>query len=203
MEGSTVWCAETSAAHFTVTTAWRYIDDRIRTLPLRPDPGPLEPALRSIRGGVPGVKVSIRDLPGRTVRFWVYAVDPHLCHTDVSFEVWAQDVLVGRYATARGAEANWSILGPFEVTVAKDRELARSRAGGSEASGVSPPSAWRPLTRHASGRAGTPTPSGSWRAAASGCLSARQRQGRAASKSALRTEYESTTMQSGQGGMAP
>ena len=123
MEGSTVWCAETSAAHFTVTTAWRYIDDRIRTLHLRPDPGPLEPALRSIRGGVPGV-VSIRDLPGRTVRFWVYAVDPHLCHTDVSFEVWAQDVLVGRYATAREAEANWSILGPFKVTVAEDRELA-------------------------------------------------------------------------------
>ncbi len=123
VQGTTVWCGEKSAAHFTVSSAWVYIDDRIRTLPLAPDPGALEPALRSFRGGVPGLKVTFREPPGRRLDVRVIVVEPHLSRAPSHFEVWVNGVLVQRYDSSMDAAANWCWLGPFPVTLDDGAEL--------------------------------------------------------------------------------
>jgi hypothetical protein len=123
VQGTTVWCAEKSGAHFNVSSAWVYIDDRIRTLTLSPDPAGLEPALRSFRGGVPGVKVTFREPPGRRVDIRVLVVEPHLSRAPSHFEVWVNGVLVERYESSMVADANWCELGPFAVTLGEREEL--------------------------------------------------------------------------------
>lgn len=119
-DGSTVWYGEESTTRFSVLAAGSYVDDRIATLKLSPDPGALLPALRSIRGEMAGVKVRFRGLSGKRVRMRLYVVDPGLCATPAGFEVILQGAVVARYKHGESAASNWMELGPFETEA--DRE---------------------------------------------------------------------------------
>ncbi|UCF97757.1 MAG: DUF4185 domain-containing protein [Spirochaetaceae bacterium] len=122
-DGTTMWYGEDSSTRFEVIEAGAYIDDRIAILELNPNPGRLEPALRSIRGEIPGVKILFRELQGKHVRVRVYALDSRLSQTKTSFEVWVQGTAVARYMGHGSSSANWIELGPFEADVGEEGTL--------------------------------------------------------------------------------
>jgi hypothetical protein len=114
---------EASATRFNVLAAGAYLDDRIATMDLRPDPGAMKPVLRSVRGEIAGVKVLFRGLQGKRVRVRVYAVDSGLCRTTTTFELWIQGVILARYGGSGRSGANWTELGPFDADADGDGNL--------------------------------------------------------------------------------
>lgn len=122
-DGTFVWLGEASLTRFEVLAAGAYLDDRIATFDLNPDPGAMEPMLRSIRGEIAGVKVLFHGLQGRRVRVRVYALDTGLSRTTTSFELWIQGTAFSRFAGSGHPGTNWTEMGPFEIDIGEDGDL--------------------------------------------------------------------------------
>jgi hypothetical protein len=123
-DGKRVWLGEGALNRFDFNDTWNaYRDERIKTVKLSPDPGPLEPALRSMRGEVPGIHIAFKRLSGKRALVSVYALDTGLCGSPAAFEIWIQDSLVDRFENGGGDKGNWRVMGPYETDISADGRL--------------------------------------------------------------------------------
>ena len=113
-----VWIGEDSSR--IKATSMKYPDQRIQTMALTPNPGVLEPLLRSFGGkglGYPGQGMScLLPRPGRGLEkaeVWVYAVNTGLCGMNASFDLCIQKVWVEAYRPT--GNRHWHKLGPYCV----------------------------------------------------------------------------------------